>query len=425
MDRLPFDITDARLVAEALAIGLLVGIERYKARQPGEKHTAGVRTFAAFALLGGVCGLFDQLAVSLASFAALTALVAIGYYRESEHSLGLTTETAALLVFWLGVLVHRHEFLALSTAIVLTIMLASKESIHAFIRESISERELFDTLKFLAVVLVIYPLLPDRTLGPYGFFNPAKTWLLVILVSTIGYVGYFLMRVLGRRRGLLASSLLGGVISTPATTMSLAVRARQSPESARILGVAAVAANAVQFPRLLLLVAVLDTAFARRLFIPLAAMTVVGFLGAWLLSLRSRERHRDFELPLANPYSLMPALKFSLFFVAILFLVRVAEISLGEPGVYLASFLGGLASASAVALTLAKWVQDGSLSLDAGTFGILIAVTANALVKCMIPLSQGPRRLAVWLIGGLATMLIVGFALVFMTAAGSAAPVGP
>ena len=419
MHRLPLDLTQARLVAEALAIGLLVGIERYKAREPGEKRSAGVRTFTTFSLLGGVCGLVEQLSVSLVSFAALALLVAIGYYRESEHSPGLTTEAAALVVFWLGYLVHSHEILAISTAIVLTMMLASKETLHGFIRDSISERELFDTLKFLAVVMVVYPLLPDRAIGPFGFFNPARTWLLVILVSTIGYAGYFLVRVFGHKRGLLISVLLGGVVSTMATTMSLASQARRSPQSARLLGVAAVAANAVQFPRLLLLVAVIASTFAQQLASVLVPMTIVGLLGAALLSGRLEDRQPDVQLPLTNPYSLTPALKFTLFFVAILFLVRFAEDSLGDQGVLLASLLGGAASASAVSLSLAKLVQDGSLSVDTGMFALLICVSANATVKLFITLTQGARRLAFWLGGGLLTMLATGYLLLFLRVTGA------
>jgi hypothetical protein len=152
MAPLTLDAEKFRLLAEALAIGFLVGVERYKAREPGEKRFAGVRTFAAFSLLGGVCGLLDSTALTLGAFVALTALVAIGYYREAEEHVGLTTEVAALLVFWLGYLVHSHEALAISVAIILTIMLASKGVLHAFVRETLTETELFDTLKFLAVV---------------------------------------------------------------------------------------------------------------------------------------------------------------------------------------------------------------------------------------------------------------------------------
>jgi uncharacterized membrane protein (DUF4010 family) len=411
MQKLPLDLMQARLIAEAIAIGLLVGIERYKARGEGEKRTAGVRTFTAFALLGGVCGLVDRIEVSVVTFAAIALLVAIGYYRESEHSRGLTTETAAFIVFWLGFLVHSHEILAISTAIVLTIVLASKDSMHSFVRESISEIELFDTLKFLAVVLVIYPLLPDRVFGPFGFFNPAKTWLLVILVSTIGYVGYFLIRILGQKRGLVLSALLGGMVSTMATTMSLAGRSREAPESARPLGVVAVAANAVQFPRLLLLVAAVSSTFARELSLILVPMTVVGFLGAAILSARRRDDQPDIKVPLVNPFSVTPALKFALFFVAILFLVRFAESSLGDQGVLLASLIGGAASSSAVALSLANLVQDGALSVGSGTRSLLVCISANAAVKLLIVLTHGSRRLAFWLAGGLVTMLATGYAL--------------
>lgn len=412
MERLHIDLMQARLVAEALAIGLLVGIERYKAREPGEKRAAGVRTFATFALLGGICGLADRIEVSLVAFIALATLVAIGYYRESERSPGLTTETAAFLVFWLGYLVHSHEILAISTAIVLTIMLASKKTLHVFVRESISEVELFDTLKFLAVVLVVYPLLPDRSVGPYGFFNPARFWLLVILVSTIGYVGYFLIRVLGEKRGLLLSLVLGGIVSTMATTVSLASRAREAPEAARFLGVGAVAANAVQFPRLLLLVAAVSAPLARHLAPALVPMTIVGFVGAAVLSARDRERRMDVRLPLANPYSLTPALKFALFFAAILLLVRFGENALGDGGVLIASVLGGLASTSAVALSLANLVQAGDLPITSATLALLVGISANALVKWIVTLTQGSARLAFWVGGGLLTMLATGYAVV-------------
>jgi uncharacterized membrane protein (DUF4010 family) len=201
--------------------------------------------------------------------------------------------------------------------------------------------------------------------------------------------------------------------------MSLASQARRSPQSARLLGVAAVAANAVQFPRLLLLVAVIASTFAQQLASVLVPMTIVGLLGAALLSGRLEDRQPDVQLPLTNPYSLTPALKFTLFFVAILFLVRFAEDSLGDQGVLLASLLGGAASASAVSLSLAKLVQDGSLSVDTGMFALLICVSANATVKLFITLTQGARRLAFWLGGGLLTMLATGYLLLFLRVTGA------
>ena len=325
---MPIDLTTFKLLGEALALGLLVGVERYRGRQPGEKKSAGVRTFTILCLLGAVCGLFAAPVLTAVTFAAVAALVLLGYYRSPAGSLGLTTEFAALLVFWIGYLLRTHEAAAISLGIVLTIILAAKQALHQFVREQITEAEFEATLKFLAVVLVVYPILPDREMGPYGFFNPRHIWGLVILVSTISYAGYFLIRWLGKRRGLMLGSLVGGIVSTAAVTMSLADRARSAPEASRLMGTAAVLANAVQGPRLLLLLWLVDRGLARTLAAPLLGMAVVGLAGAWLLSRRAGSQ--EVEFPLQNPYSLRPALKFGLFFVAILLLVKLADALAGR-----------------------------------------------------------------------------------------------
>ncbi len=410
MEGFRLDFTTARLMAEALAIGLLVGIERYKGRTPGEKSFAGVRTFTVFALLGGVAGLVDRPAFVLSIFAALALLVVVGYSRE--RGLGLTTEAAALLVFWLGYLVFHVEALAISIAIVLTLLLASKQAIHGFVRESISERELFDTLKFLAVVLVVYPLLPDRDLGPYLFFNPSETWLFVVLVAALGFAGYLGMRLLGERPGLLVAALLGGVVSSTAATMALAARARKSARAEPLFGLAAVAANAVQPLKLAALIWIVEAGLGRRVLLPLAAMSLTGFLGAWALWRRSRRAAGGTGatrlLELSNPFSLTPVLQFAVVLTAVLFLVAAAEARLGDRGVYVASALGGGASASAVALSLAERLRDGGLEPATSVVALWLAIFTNALVKWAVCFFRAPRTMALWLGGGLALMLVAG-----------------
>jgi len=403
------DLATFKLFGEALALGLLVGVERYRGREPGERKSAGVRTFTILCLLGAICGLFATPVLTAVTFAAVAALVLLGYYRSSTESLGLTTEFAALLVFWIGYLLHGHEAIAVSLGIVLTIILAAKQALHKFVREQISEAEFEATLKFLAVVLVVYPILPDRDMGPYGFFNPRLIWGLVILVSTIGYAGYFLIRWLGKRRGLMVGSLFGGVVSTAAVTMSLADRARQAPEASRLMGSAAVLANAAQGPRLLLLLWLVDRGLARSLAAPLIGMAVVGLAGAWLLSRSAGSA--DVELPLENPYSLKPALKFGLFFVAILMAIKLADLWLGDRGILLASGIAGTGSASAVALSVSKLLGQQTLSPHIAAGSVLLAITTNAITKWVLAWVNGTRRMAFWLGGGLLTMLAAAFLL--------------
>ena len=404
------DITVFKTFGEALAIGLLIGTERYKNRAPGERKSAGTRTFTIIALLGAVCGLLNQPWFTLVTLGAVILLLGLGYYRHTSDSVGLTTEIAALLTFWIGYLMHGYESLAISMGIVLVILLAAKRGLHDFVKEQVSEAEFYDTLKFLAVVFVVFPLLPDRDIGPYQFFNPFQVWLLIVVVSTISYAGYILIRLLGGKRGLVVSALLGGIVSTTAVTMSLAERARHAPEYSRIYGVTGVMANAVQFPRLLLLVWVVDRSLGAFLMVPLLAMGAVGLLGAWIMGRLRRVTREEppVDVLLQNPYSLVPALKFGLFLVGVFLFSRLATVWWDERGIYLASAIAGLGDASAISISAAKFVNIGSLSLSAASAAILIAVAMNALLKWILSLVNGNRELAFWLGGGFVMMLGTG-----------------
>lgn len=408
------DLQILKVLGEALAIGLLVGVERYRDRAPGEKKAAGVRTFAIFCLLGAVSGILATPIFTTVTFAAVAGLVLLGYHRSPSGSIGFTTELAALLVFWIGYLLRPHETAAISLGIVLTIFLASKRLLHHFVRDQINEVEFDATLKFLAVVLVIYPTLPDQNMGPFGFFNPKQVWGLVILVSTISYVGYFLMRWLGERRGLLLASVAGGIVSTTAITMSLAQRARTAPESGRFMGAVAVLANAVQGPRLLLLLWVVNRSLAQSLALPFLGMAAIGVAGSWLLT-RKAGIDLEIDVALQNPYSFRPALKFAGFFVAILLLVAVATQWLGDRGTLIASGIAGTASVSAVALSVSDLHLNESSTILVTGLAIVIALATNALTKWILAWFYGTRSMALWLGGGLLTMLATGITLLLVS----------
>jgi len=401
------------MFGEALAIGLLVGVERYKSRDSDDKKSAGVRTFTLIALLGAICALLTVPLFTAATFAALVVFLGLGYYRESERSLGMTTEAAALLTFWFGYLVRSHEALMISASIVLVILLASKDTLHGFVKGEVTEVELYDTLKFLAVVFVIFPLLPNRYVGPYDFFNPTQVWLLVILLSAISYSGYVLIRVLGGTRGLQVNALVGGLVSTMAVTMSLAERAREAPEWSRLFGVTGVMANAVQFPRLLVLIGVVHRELAFFLAVPLLGMFVVGLAGAWVVGRVRKvwDEEPSVSLLLTNPFSFWPALKFALLFVGVFFFSKLATVWLGEQGVYPAGAIAGLADVSAISLSVADMVRTDTVSLTTASIAVFIAIAMNAVMKGIVALVNGNRPLALWLGGGFLAMLGTGVVL--------------
>lgn len=401
-----------RLLGEALALGLLVGIERYRDREPGEKKAAGVRTFAIFCLLGALCGILSTTAFTVVTFSAVAVLVLLGYHRSPSDSVGSTTELTAILVFWIGYLLSINEAAAISLGIILTILLVSKQLLHRFVKEQITESEFEATLKFLAVVLVIYPVLPDQSMGPFDFFNPRQVWGLVILVSTISYGGYLLVRLLGKRRGLLLGSLAGGVVSTTAVTMSLAERARNEPGTSRLMGTAAVLGNAMQGPRLLVLLWVVNRGLAQFLMLPLLGMAAVGLTVSWLL-MRKTDDTSKVDFSLQNPFSFSAALKFSLFLVAILFLVEMATRQLGNQGTLMASAFAGTGSASAVALSVAGLFQPGGSNPMVAPLSIMIGITTNSLTKWVLARLNGTREMSIWLSGGLIAMLFTAYLALF------------
>ena len=404
-----------RAIGEALAIGLLVGGERYRDRSDGERSFAGLRTFAIISLLGGVGALLAVPMYTLAMFIALVALLGLGYAREEGESLGGTTEVAALLAFWLGFAARDHEVLALATAVALVVLLASKKLLHRFVAERVTDVEFLDTLKFMVVVVVVWPLLPDEAYGPYGALNPSQIWALVILVSTISYSGYILIRALGGSRGLQISSLVGGLVSTTAVTMSLAQRARENEGLGRLCGATGVLANAVQLPRLLVLLYVVDRPLANMMAGPLLAGFAAAAGGAWLLA---RVRKVWDETPgeavtLQNPYSFTPAFKFALLLGGVFVLSKVMGELFGEGGVYVTAGVTGLADASAISLSVGAMAHEGTLSAISAGWAVLIATAANALLKCVIAAANGTWTLVFWLAGGFATMLLTASAVLY------------
>jgi uncharacterized membrane protein (DUF4010 family) len=398
-------------LAEALLIGFLIGAQR-EATQ-GEGHP-GVRDFVLIALLGGIAGLLQNPWLTLGALLSVTALLGV-FYHHMGHRTGITTEMAALAAYCLGYLAavqgeDRLRTLAVGTAVVVVIFLEAKRALHRLVRETITEKEFDDTLRFLAVVFVVYPILPGGEYGPYGFLAPKKIWGLVILVSAVSYCGYFLTKFLGPRRGLRLMGVLGGLASTTAATLSFAASSSEEPQNRRYYVQAAILANAIQFPRVLLILAVVNPVLAAASAFPLVAMTGAGLLAALLLGRTAEPAQAGVSLGLRNPFRLWPALQFGALFAAVLLVTRAAAAQYGGSGLYLASGLAGSVDVDAVALSMADLVAAGTASPPFASACVLLALGANAVVKTGIAGSAGQKEFAWRLAGAFAIMYAAGAA---------------
>ncbi len=376
-----------RTIGQALLIGFLVGAQREAAL--GELHP-GMRDFLLIALVGAISGLLHQPWAAIATLICITVLLAVFHFQVAERK-GITTEMAAIATFWFGYLTTTpHANLAIGMTIVVVAFLEAKQSLHKFVRDTINVTEFNDSLRFLALIFVIYPILPVGRFGPYQFFAPRQVWLFVILVSSISYVGYFLTKFLGADKGLALTSLMGGLASTTAATASFAKNYHDDPKNVASYWQATLFANAMLSPRVLLVLYAVNADLARATAAPLLAMCGVGLLLGWIVSLRrGAPSTPDQAVQMGNPFRLWPALKFGALFTAIVFIGQAAAHLMGERSTYWTSAIGGLVDVSAVAVTLSDLLQNGHVPVRMGVNGVLLGWATNALLKNIIAATSG------------------------------------
>lgn len=397
-------------LVRALLVGLILGAQRESAQ---DERQAGLRDFIVIALSGGLCGLLDEPWLTIPVLLSVTALLAVFHWRAGERT-GITTELAGVATFLLGLMAAGRapvpSKLALAAAIVLVAFLEAKRGLHRLVRTTITETEFNDTIWFLAIIFVIHPLLPEGGYGPYGAIRPRQIWLFVILVSTISYVGYFLQKFLGTRRGLTLTAGLGGLASTTAATLALAREERDDPASSDAHWYAAVLANAIQFPRVLILVAAIHSGLALRLAPVLLTMMAAGLVFGYVLYRRVGHGPLEKQIASRNPFRLAPALKFGALFALVMLASEAATNQYGGRGLYWAGVAGGAVDADAVSVTLAELCRDGAVAENRARSVLLIALLMNALLKTGLAASGGGRRFGGRVAAGFAVMFAAGAA---------------
>lgn len=407
----------------ALAIGLMVGLERgwHERDLPEGRRIAGVRTFGIIGLLGGAAALlshqFGQWVVAALAL-ALGALTTVAHWRAAPErgDLGITTLCVVLLVFALGALAGTGQFaVSAIAAVVVTILLGTKAELHASLRH-IEREELFATMRLLLITVVVLPILPDKGYGPWEALNPYRIWLMVVLIAGISYVGYFAVRLIGARRGLLVTGLLGGLASSTAVAVGFARAARRSEESRDILAAGVIAASSMMFPRMLVVLAVVAPPLAVALSGPLLAAGLTGFaFSAWFARRGTAEAAEETRPGTRNPLELRAAIQFGLLLTAIILATRAVTAWVGEAGLYMLAALSGIADVDAILLSLASMWGGGGIAFATAATGILIAAAVNSMVKPILAAAIGGGSFGARVGAGLGFAIAAGGIVLWLT----------
>jgi len=402
----------------ALAIGMLIGLQREHSHGRGhEEVLAGVRTFALMSLIGCTAALAAEKAGSPVVFITVLLLVgiliAIGYFVTAKQGdIGLTTEMASIVTVMCGALCYwEYWLLAAAIGVITTILLSLKLEMHAF-AQKLTREDIYATLKFAVIAVIILPVLPNASYGPPPFdaLNPFKIWLMVILISAISFLGYVLFKLIGARYGLVLTGLLGGLVSSTAVTMSYTQQAKALPSNVRGFAQGIVLAWTVMFLRVLVVVFLFSPTLGEALWLPISAAAVVGLAFASLLFFKGRSDEKGETVSFSNPFELGPAIKFGLLYGFILLIVRAAQLYLGNMGTYVAGLLSGIADVDAITLTMIELSGKGDFPFSPAARTIVLAVTANTLAKSAIVMAGGPRELRITILP-LASFVSVGLVL--------------
>lgn len=400
----------------ALGIGFLVGVEReWKHRDAAEgARAAGVRTHAIIGLSGGVSAAMLP-AIGELGFAALAlgfaAAIVVFKVRESmaDKDMSVTGTIGALLVYALGVYaVLGSMSVAAACGVALAGLLAFKEAIHGWV-DRMTWKELRSALLILAATAIALPLLPDRTIDPWGAINLRELWFLTILVAGASFAGYVAVRVLGPDVGVLAGAAAGALVSSTVVTAELGRRARAGETPASVAGAAAALAAAISVARVGLLVSATAAAVMPEI-LPAILAGVIVFAGA-AFGLRLLNREADGAVrddTLKSPLYLGSVVKFALFLGAVIIIGRIVADEFGQAGLLPFAATAGLADVDAVALAAGSLVRGG-LDPAVGGHAILIAVVVNTFSKAVIAFVTGGWRYAAYYTGAaLAATLAAG-----------------
>lgn len=401
-----------RLLAISLGLGLLVGIQRQSVDAP----LAGIRTFPLITVLGTITALLSLhlggwvVAAGILAVALTTGVGNVMRLREQRADVGITTEISILLMYAIGAyLVYGERLAAVVLGAAVAVLLHVKPVLHRFV-ERLGENDMRAMMQFVVISLVILPVLPDRTYGPYDVLNPREIWWIVVLVVGISLAGYVALKLYGGPRGIALAGLIGGLVSSTATTASQARRA--TGQHAKAATVVVVLASTVVYLRLLTEVALAAPNILSRVAPPILVLLAVAAALCILLWRQTRRGEADLPPP-RNPTHLRSALLFGAVYTVVLLAVAAARQHLGSSGVYVAAGLSGLTDLDAITLSAARMGERGALATEVVWRAIVIAIVANLVFKTgLIAVLGGvtvARRMGTWLGIQVAAALVVLF----------------
>jgi uncharacterized membrane protein (DUF4010 family) len=389
----PLELAGRLALAFGLAVFLGLAFEEVYKRQE-RSCPGGVRTFPMLAVSGAMLYLIEpQHALAFIFGLLALALWLHAYLRNgppSPNATSLMIPASNLLAYLIGpVALTQPPWMVVAVSVTAVILLGTREQFHRLI-QLVPQDQLLTAGKFLILVGIILPLVPNQPVTAATPLTPYHVWLAVVAVCTLSYLSYLLQKYVSARNAALLPAILGGVYSSTATTVTLAKRQREAGLARSDLAAGIVAATAVMYVRLGILIALFDVHLAWALAPALGTLFALGAAMAAYEWRRIAERQDDVNLsvPAINPLQIPTAIIFAVVFVVISVLTEWIRTTFGQTGILVLAALVGVTDIDPFVINIAQGGVTG-LSVTALSAAILIAASSNNIAKAFYSLGFG------------------------------------
>lgn len=125
---------------------------------------------------------------------------------------GSTTGFAAIATFLIGMIVYGGLYMLATFTTVAVIFILNVRSNVLQIADITKKKDLHSMVLFLLSTFIILPILPDKTVDPFGIINLYFIWRMVVLISGLSFAGYIEARLIGVSRGIMVAGFFGGLL---------------------------------------------------------------------------------------------------------------------------------------------------------------------------------------------------------------------
>jgi uncharacterized membrane protein (DUF4010 family) len=276
----------------------------------------------------------------------------------------------------------------------------------------IDKKELWAALELLLISVVLLSIIPNEEMGPWDALNPYEIWWMVVLISSISFVGYFAMRIAGARKGIMLTALFAGFASSTALTLQFSRMAKQVPAASPLLAAGILFACGTMLPRVLFVASVINPDLLAPLSLPIITMATITYIPAFWFWYRGNKSVPEDIAPPASPLSLWSAMGFGVLLTVILLLSSGIQDYVGEAGILVLAAASGIADVDPINLSLSGMSREG-LSIDTAVLGIIIAAATNGLLKAGMVSSIGGKHMSLFAAAPMIVSSVVGLATTF------------